>query len=284
LLSAPELQVASMAAADAQVQKDTLRLKDGTSMEITRLPQVDDATWAEVKKYLEGNPEIAKHLQKFAGNPDALRGWLQTQVIHAHFTKQCKDDPATEEKLKALAKDPEMAPIVEAIKKDGLQGILQSCNDEQMMLKISAKMGGLSDQVKGALQALHDKPLTLHEACRNGNMDIVKEYITKNNQNGVSIDAECPNGITPLGYAVGANQAEIVKLLIGLKANPHAVDKVGNSGVHYAAGYGRTELLTFLLEAKADPKKANIQGKTPLELATINKQDASVEILKKRGA
>merc|ERR1719401_2149356 len=126
-----------MSGADAQ--KETLKIKDGTTMEITRLPQVDDATWAEVKTYLEGNPEVAKHLQKFASNPDALRGWLQTQVIHAHFTKQCKEDPATEEKLKALASDPEMQPIVEAIKKDGLQGIMQYCNDEKMMLSISAK-------------------------------------------------------------------------------------------------------------------------------------------------
>ena len=83
------------------------RGKDGTTMQIARLPDIDDNTWAEVKAYVEGpprnasvtrsrrahssmafgrrslcscsfahpgNPETAKALQSFAKNPEAMRG------------------------------------------------------------------------------------------------------------------------------------------------------------------------------------------------------------------
>ena len=50
---------------------ETLKINDGTTMEIARLPDVDDATWAELKAYVEGNPETAKTLQSFAKNPEA---------------------------------------------------------------------------------------------------------------------------------------------------------------------------------------------------------------------
>ena len=59
----------------------------------------------------------------------------------------------------------------------------------------------------------------------------------------------CPQdykGITPLGYAIGANRIAVVKLLLDSRANPYAVDSSGNSGLHYAAGYGRRELLEWL--------------------------------------
>ena len=51
---------------------ETLKINDGTTMEIARLPDVDDATWAELKAYVEGNPETAKTLQNFAKNPEAV--------------------------------------------------------------------------------------------------------------------------------------------------------------------------------------------------------------------
>jgi len=139
---------------------ETLKINDGTTMQITRLPDIDDETWAEafrgamvenpqassnsfqtsqhlelevkvfflkcffcvwswtlnyqrlawelylvchhfpydsmaskrgwhwnwmdhqVKTYVESNPDTAKALQNFAKNPDAMRGWLQTQAGH----------------------------------------------------------------------------------------------------------------------------------------------------------------------------------------------------------
>merc|ERR1712207_141227 len=76
--------------------------------EISRVPDIDDATWAEVKQYVEGNPETAKSLQKFAKNPEAMRGWLQTQAIAEHYnTKLSNGDAPMQERMKSLESDPE---------------------------------------------------------------------------------------------------------------------------------------------------------------------------------
>ena len=51
---------------------ETLKISDGSSFEITRVPDIDDETWAEVKQYVEQNPETAKALQSFAKNPEVM--------------------------------------------------------------------------------------------------------------------------------------------------------------------------------------------------------------------
>jgi hypothetical protein len=274
----------------AQTQMDTLRLKDGTSMELTRIPEVDEQTWTDVKNYLEGNPEIAKSLQSFARNPEAVRGWMQTQLIMQFYNKSLhkKEGDSSpkpmEDKFKALANDPELAPILEEIKKDGMDAVLKMCNNDELMLKFNQKMGGIPDELKGPLQGLFYRPMKLHEAAKQGDVNVVKDYITKQNAGGVSIDTPDHNGITALGFAIGADSQEIVKLLIACKANPHAVDAKGNTGVHYAAGYGRKEVLEFLLGARSDPSKKNADGKSPLEVATQNNVQATIEVLKRAGA
>jgi len=60
-------------------QTEALRFGDGTSMEIARAPQLDDTTWAEVKRYLEDNPELGRSMQTIARNPEALHGGLLVQ-------------------------------------------------------------------------------------------------------------------------------------------------------------------------------------------------------------
>merc|ERR1719159_2182168 len=148
---------------------ETLNISDGTTMEISRVPDIDDATWAEVKQYVEGNPETAKSLQKFAKNPEAMRGWLQTQAIAEHYnTKLASGDQPVQERMKALEQDPELAPMLEDIKKNGLEAAMKYYQDEELMLKFSQKMGGLPQELQPVLQKIDESPLTLHEASRNG--------------------------------------------------------------------------------------------------------------------
>jgi len=98
------------------------------------------------------------------------------------------------------------------------------------------------------------------------------------------LDAQDHKGITALGYAIGANRIAVVKLLLDKRANPYAVDSQGNSGCHYAAGYGRKELLEYLLKVGANVNQTNAQGQTPLAVATQNKVEATIQILKAHGA
>jgi len=114
----------------AKAPSEALKLKDGTSIHLARIPDVDDATWAEVKTYLESNPEIAKHLQNFAKNPDAMRGWLQTQAIAEHYnTKLNASDEPVQERMKSLERDSELSQVFEDIKKNGLEAAMKYYQD-----------------------------------------------------------------------------------------------------------------------------------------------------------
>jgi len=266
-------------------QMDTLSIKDGTSMEIVRLPEVDEKTWAEVKTYLQENPEVAKSLQAFSRHPEAVRNFMQTRLIMSYYDEKMKNkDKALEEKYKAMAADPAFAPVIEKIKSGSIEALMEMYQNEELLKKFNAKMGGLPDDLAKQMQGLAQRPMTLHEAAKRGDLDTCKDYISKQNEAGVSIDSPDANGITALGFAIGADRTEIVKLLMSCKANPGAVDAKGNTGAHYAAGYGRQDMLKLLLAAKSDPSKKNNDGKSPLNVATQNNMQPTIDVLKQAGA
>jgi len=249
-------------------------------VELARVPGVDDATWQEVREYLTANPDMAKNLQKFAKNPDAMRGWLQTQAIAEHYhTKLEGGDAPMQERVKSLEHDPELAAVFEDIKKNGMEAMVKYCQDEELMLKVSKKMGGLPQELQTALKKIEETPLNVHEAAKNGDLKAVNDYLAKKQP----LDAQDQKGITPLGYAIGANRIAVVKLLLDSRANPFAVDASGNSGLHYAAGYGRKELVEFLIKRGVSINQANAQSQTPLAVATTNQQAACIEVLRGHG-
>merc|ERR1712007_35447 len=150
--------------------------------------------------------------------------------------------------------------------------------DEELMLKISRKMGGLPTDLRGKLQQIGETSLTVHEAAKNGDLKAVQEYLNKKQP----IDTQDQKGITALGYAIGANRIAVVNLLTDSRANPFAVDSQGNSGLHYAAGYGRKELVEYLMKTGAQVGQTNAQGLSPLSVATVNKQTGIVDMLRAR--
>jgi len=250
-------------------------------MEISRLPDVDEATWTEVKQYVESNPETAKSLQNFAKNPEAMRGWLQTQAIAEHYnTKLSNGDAPVQERVKSLEQDEELKSVFEDIKKNGLEAAMKYYQDEALMLKISQKMGGLPSDLQPVLKKIEETPLTLHEAAKNGDLKAVQEFLAKKKP----LDSQDHKGITALGYAIGANRIAVVKLLMDSRANPYAVDSNGNSGLHYAAGYGRKELLEYLLKVGANVNQPNAQGQTAMSVAQQNRQQATITVLQNHGA
>lgn len=268
-----------MAAATAA--PEVVRLGDGTEINLSKVPGVDEATWGEVKEYLQGNPDVAKKLQGFSQNPEAMRGWLQTQAMANYYQRTLeKGDEQVQGRMKAIEQDPQLAPMLEDIKKNGMEAMMKYYQDEELMLKFSKAMGGVPQELQPALKKIDDTPLSLHEAAKNGDLKAVQEYLDKQKP----LDAQDHKGVTPLGYAVGANRIAAVKLLLDSRANPFAVDASGNSALHYAAGYGRKELVEYLLKTGASVSQANAQGKKPLDVATQNKQEAVIQILKANGA
>lgn len=265
----------------AAAQTENLRLSDGTSMDLARVPGIDDGTWDEVKTYLTGNPDIAKSLQNFSKNPEAMRGWLQTQAIAEHYnTKLQNGEAPVQDRLKSMEHDPELSKVFEDIKKNGLEAAMKYYQDEELMLKISQKMGGLPQELNATIKKIEDTPLSIHEAAKMGDLKAIQEYLDKQKP----LDAQDLKGITPLGYAIGANRIAVVKLLLDKRANPFAVDAAGNCGLHYAAGYGRKELCEYMLKTGSNVNQTNAQGQTPLAVATANRQEATMQLLQAQGA
>mmetsp|Transcript_50222 Transcript_50222/g.109088 ORF Transcript_50222/g.109088 Transcript_50222/m.109088 type:complete len:263 (+) Transcript_50222:59-847(+) len=256
-------------------QTETLKLSDGSAIELTRVSDADDATWEEMKAFLEANPDQAKSLQKVAKNPDAIRGFLQTRAIAEHYSSG-----TAQESLKALENDPELASVFDDIKKNGMEAMMKYYQDEELMLKISKKMGGLPSELQPILKKIDETPLSLHEAAKNGDLKAVQDYSTKQRP----LDSQDHKGITPLGYAIAANRIAVVKLLLDSRANPFAVDSKGNSGLHYASGYGRKELVEYMLKTGANANQPNSEGQTPLSVAKMNKHTGVIEVLSAQGA
>jgi len=252
----------------AAAPKTTIKLGDGTTFDMARLPEIDDKTWDDVQNYLESNPDMAKSLQAFAKNPEAIRGWLQTQAIGEHYhTKLANGDQPVQDKIKALESDPELTAMFDDIKKNGIEAAMKHSQNEEMMIKISRKMGGIPESLQPALKKIEETALSLHDAAKLGDLKAVQDFLAKKQP----LDGQDHKGITALGYAIGANRIAVVKLLLDSRANPHAVDSRGNSGMHYAAGYGRKELLEYLVKTGVSIHQQNAEGLTPLACATQNR-------------
>lgn len=247
---------------------DVVKMDDGSEMQIARLPEVDNNTWGEMKRYLETNPEIANGLRDFSQNPDAMRGWLQTQVFAEHYQASLgSNDAKIRERLEILQNDQEVKHVFEDIRKNGLDAAIKYWDDEDILEAISSKMGGVPEELSDALARIDVTPLSFHEASKLGDLRAVAEYLRKSQP----VDAQDSKGITPLGYAVGRNQLVVAKALLQASASPHAVDSSANNALHYAAGYGHVELLRVMLKSDASVNQVNTRGQTPSAVASVNK-------------
>uniref|UniRef100_A0A7S0AW07 Uncharacterized protein n=1 Tax=Pyrodinium bahamense TaxID=73915 RepID=A0A7S0AW07_9DINO len=258
-----------MAEKPQQAATDSVKLGDGTVMQFARLREVDENTWAEMKNYLERNPEITKGLANFSKNPEAMRGWLQAQAFAEHYqTKLEANDAAVREALDGLESNAEVGHIFEKIKTNGLKAAVEYWDNEDMLRKINSCMGGVPAELAATLRRVEETPLSLHEAAKNGDVKAITEYLRK----GHAVDGQDAKGITPLCYAAGSGRTAAATLLVESGANIHAVDLSGNTALHYAAGYGFEELVEYLLSRQADPGRTNSRGDTPHAVALVNRQ------------
>merc|ERR1711964_88556 len=242
-----------------------------------------DAAWRETKDYYESNPEEARAIANFNKNADAMRQNMKSQALSDfYYSKLDSGDVATQQKLEGLQDDRELSAMFSDIQENGPGAASRYLASEQLMLKVSKKMGGIPSEVKPELKRLDKTPLTLHEAAKMGSASAVDDFLDKELLDGV--DEKDSRGCTALAYAVGANRSDIVKKLVDKKADPKECDTDGNSGLHYAGGYGRTDLIEVLVGKKVDVNAKNNDGKTALDVASKNGQSAAESLLKKKGA
>lgn len=260
---------------------ETLNLSDGTTVSLSKTPGLGADEWREMKKQLEENPEEARRMEAFSKDAKTVKNWMQTNAVYEYYSmKLASGDEVVSSKLGGLEKNPEFAHIFEDVKRGGMQAAQQHSYNEALMQKVSRAVGGIPEEVKDALMRIHSKPVTLQEACKQGNVAAVEESLKKNPDLSMC-DAK---GVTCLGYAIGANRIAIVQKLLKAGANASKCDNMGGNALHYAAAYGRKELCDCFLSGGVDKNAKNVQGQTPLALATRNKQSATVDLLKSKGA
>jgi ankyrin repeat protein len=118
-------------------------------------------------------------------------------------------------------------------------------------------------------------------AIRDGNVDLVRSLL----DHGANIEGKNELGFTPLISAVLSDKAkavEFIKLLLGRGANIEGRSSDdGNTPLYWAVVRDKTEIETIhvLLERGADIEAKDINGGTPLSLATEKGKTAIVKLM-----
>jgi ankyrin repeat protein len=118
--------------------------------------------------------------------------------------------------------------------------------------------------------------ISIHEAARNGNIEVVKQYIAA----GVDVNAKNSFGMTPLHYAAGADHKEIAELLIAKGADVNAKNESGSTPLF---GVIDGEIVELLIAKGADVNAKSDDGKTPLDWAIRRKHPETADLLRKHG-
>jgi ankyrin repeat protein len=116
-----------------------------------------------------------------------------------------------------------------------------------------------------------ESPLML--AAIKGQMDLVKQLIARD------ADINKP-GWTALHYAASSGQVEIMKLLLEKYAFIDAQSPNGTTPLMMAAMYGSPDSVKLLLDEGADPLMKNQQEMTATDFATQGQRPDAVEMLK----
>ncbi|KAL6585411.1 hypothetical protein OROMI_002055 [Orobanche minor] len=143
---------------------------------------------------------------------------------------------------------------------------------------VSAAESGDRNALRQALESFDgniDEPMEdgdtlLHLTCLYGHLNCVQFLLER----GANLDSKDEDGGIPLHDACAGGYTEIAQLLITHANDPErvkrmleTVDVEGDTPLHHAARGEYSSVIKLLLARGASPTKANIYGKTPVELA-----------------
>jgi ankyrin repeat protein len=92
-------------------------------------------------------------------------------------------------------------------------------------------------------------------------------------------------GTLPIHDAAMGKDARVIRLLVDKGADVSALtlDAQAQTPLHIAASFGRLEVIEALLALGAPLDVKDRKGRTPLDVAVLNQQDAAASLLRKAG-
>lgn len=112
-------------------------------------------------------------------------------------------------------------------------------------------------------------------AAGSGNMQIVRILIT----HGALVNPVIPGGASPLSRAAMGGHIDVARILLENGANVNAKCSGGMTPLNFAFLSGDVSLVRLLLESGADPSIRDIYGQTVLDLAILHKENDMIEVL-----
>uniref|UniRef100_A0A0K2TKJ7 Transient receptor potential cation channel subfamily A member 1 homolog [Aplysia californica] n=1 Tax=Lepeophtheirus salmonis TaxID=72036 RepID=A0A0K2TKJ7_LEPSM len=134
-----------------------------------------------------------------------------------------------------------------------------------------------------------DERTPLHEACQEGNVEVVNAIISESEANFSTdfvkelIQKKDGEGNTSLSIAVSSGSIKIVELLLEYGANVNSKNKHSVSVLHCAARTGQIESVELLVEHSAEVNVVNSLIQTPVYIAASNNNVKVIEYLVNNG-
>ncbi|MDX2016641.1 MAG: ankyrin repeat domain-containing protein [Planctomycetota bacterium] len=137
-----------------------------------------------------------------------------------------------------------------------------------------------------AAQASSPTAVAIHEAAMSGDLKGVLAKIQSKTPVDVPYEGseKWREGMTPLMSAAVAGKSDIVKALLGEKANVDATARDGKTALIYAAGWGDASTVEALLAAQARVDARSNDGWTAVMMAAARGTPQSVRALVQKGA
>ncbi len=156
-----------------------------------------------------------------------------------------------------------------AVKENNFNRVTQNLQDDPNLIRKVNKWGSS----------------VLHEVAMEGNTDMAQFLFDKNimqggeNAHAEIMNAQWPNGNTPLHVAISCKHVDMAKFLISKGADIFIENTDGETPLHFAVSYGQQDVVKILIDKGADVDAQNNRGVTPLHLAAFFGRKEIAELL-----